>query len=267
MADVLVQDGNRPRLKSVALPAEHGGWGFLIEPMILGMLVAPSAPGLWLCLAAFGLFLLHQPSKIAIKDLRRGRVFERTRWAARFVSLYGALTIMGLVGAVLSAQSAFWLPLLAALPAAGVQFYFESRNQGRDLLPELLGGITLSATAPMMVLAAGMPLSTALLLWLLLLLRILPSIHYVRVRLRLAKGKPVSPALPILIHVGGLIVALLFVLTNWTGAFVILATALLLARAVYGLLYAPRTTPAKIIGFQEMGFGLAYVILSALAVV
>ncbi|MDX2007394.1 MAG: hypothetical protein SFU83_19325 [Meiothermus sp.] len=28
-------------LRSVALPNEHGGWGFTLEPILLGLLVAP----------------------------------------------------------------------------------------------------------------------------------------------------------------------------------------------------------------------------------
>ena len=30
------------RLKAIALPPEHGAWGFLLEPIVLGLLVAPS---------------------------------------------------------------------------------------------------------------------------------------------------------------------------------------------------------------------------------
>lgn len=64
--------------KSVALPVEHGGWGLLIEPMLLGMLVTPSWAGLWICLSALGVFLIHQPLKIAIKDHLKGRHYART---------------------------------------------------------------------------------------------------------------------------------------------------------------------------------------------
>ncbi|MBZ0296495.1 MAG: YwiC-like family protein [Anaerolineae bacterium] len=40
-----VSTERRPNLRSVALPAEHGGWGFLIEPILLGLLVAFSVNG------------------------------------------------------------------------------------------------------------------------------------------------------------------------------------------------------------------------------
>ncbi|HRO23471.1 MAG TPA: YwiC-like family protein, partial [Promineifilum sp.] len=39
--------------KSVALPAEHGSWSLVSEPIVLGMLVAPTWAGLALVIAAF----------------------------------------------------------------------------------------------------------------------------------------------------------------------------------------------------------------------
>ena len=44
-------------IRSVALPTEHGGWGFLAEPILPGLLVAPSWAGLLLSLAALAVFL------------------------------------------------------------------------------------------------------------------------------------------------------------------------------------------------------------------
>ncbi|HDL49896.1 MAG TPA: prenyltransferase, partial [Actinobacteria bacterium] len=42
------------RLRSVAMPTEHGGWGFTLEPIILGLLVAPSPAGWEIAAAALG---------------------------------------------------------------------------------------------------------------------------------------------------------------------------------------------------------------------
>lgn len=40
---------NAPRslLRSVGVPTEHGGWGITTEVIVLGLLVAPSAAGVW----------------------------------------------------------------------------------------------------------------------------------------------------------------------------------------------------------------------------
>ena len=44
-------DAQRVRLRSIALPTEHGGWGFTLEPILLGLLVAPTWAGFGLAVA------------------------------------------------------------------------------------------------------------------------------------------------------------------------------------------------------------------------
>ena len=45
MLDRMTTSDRRPTLRSVAMPAEHGGWGLTLEPGILGVLLAPSLAG------------------------------------------------------------------------------------------------------------------------------------------------------------------------------------------------------------------------------
>jgi hypothetical protein len=60
-------------LRAVALPPEHGGWGFVLEPLILGLAVAPSAAGAALAFFALGAFLARHPLKLLLNDVSRGR--------------------------------------------------------------------------------------------------------------------------------------------------------------------------------------------------
>ena len=59
--------------RSVAVPREHGGWGFLLDPILLGLLVAPSAAGIFLVLLDLASFLARTPLKIVWKDSQSGR--------------------------------------------------------------------------------------------------------------------------------------------------------------------------------------------------
>ena len=59
--------------KAVALPAEHGGWGFLTEPVVLGLVLAPSAAGLCLALAALAAFLTRHPLRLWLMRSTQGR--------------------------------------------------------------------------------------------------------------------------------------------------------------------------------------------------
>ena len=54
-------------IREIALPTEHGSWGFVLEPLVLALLVAYSFPGLMLALCTFFMFLSHQPIKNLFK--------------------------------------------------------------------------------------------------------------------------------------------------------------------------------------------------------
>ena len=69
------------RLRPLLLPVEHGGWGFLLEPVVIALIAVPGAATVLLALAALGLFLSRQPLKVAIDDARHRRRVPRTRVA------------------------------------------------------------------------------------------------------------------------------------------------------------------------------------------
>src|ERR1043165_2882142 len=122
------------RVKTVALPTEHGGWGITLEPVVLGLLVAPTLACAGLALATVGAFLARHPFKIVAGDRRRGRRFPRTPVAERFTALYAVGARGGFAFALLTARGfAFLLPLALALPLGAVQLWFDARGQSRGL--------------------------------------------------------------------------------------------------------------------------------------
>jgi hypothetical protein len=250
-------------IKSVALPSEHGGWGFLVEPILLGLLVAGSWQGVLLAAAALGVFLIHQPLKIAVRDRLKGQRPPRTLWAERFAVGYGLLALIPLL-LLITAATDFLLPILLAVPLAGVQLYYDARNQSRRLLPEICGAAALAMIAPSIAMLAGWSLAAGLILWLMLALRGLTSILYVRARLRLEHSKPASPGFVWLAH-GAALLTLMGLrglqLVPWLA---LLAFAVLGIRAGLGLSRYRTPRPAKIIGFQELGYGLVTTIGIAL---
>ncbi|NWG17922.1 MAG: YwiC-like family protein [Chloroflexi bacterium] len=251
------------KIRSVALPAEHGGWGFLLEPILLGLLVAPSLAGLWLAVGVGGMFLTRQPLKITLADRRRGRRFARTAAAERFVLAYGAVSLLGFAAAVLAAGPAILLPMALGLPFMVVQLAYDFANRSRAALPELAGPLALASVGSSIALAGGWMFNPALALWALLAARALPSVLYVRARLRLEHGKPTAKVPPLIAQGAGILAALAL----WAdGLAPLLASAGLLAllmRAALGL-YHRVPTPAKAIGFREIAFGLLVVALVAL---
>src|SRR3954465_13030737 len=65
-------------LRPLAIPNEHGGWGFLFEPIVLAGLAAPSLGGALVAIAAVAAFLARHPLKLAAGDVVRGRRYPRT---------------------------------------------------------------------------------------------------------------------------------------------------------------------------------------------
>ena len=109
-------DTTQVRIRSIALPTEHGGWGFTLEPILLGLLVAPTVAGWGLAVATAAVFLARRPVKLVSTDLVRRRRLPRTRVALWFALGYGALALAGLALAVANAAGPFWWPLVAAIP-------------------------------------------------------------------------------------------------------------------------------------------------------
>jgi hypothetical protein len=250
-------------MRLVALPVEHGGWGLLLEPIALGIAVAPTAAGTLLGLAALGAFLARHPLKIALADRRRSVRYPRTVWAERFAQLYGLVAVVAFVAALRLASAAVWAALLVAAPLVLVQFGSDLRNQQRKLWPELAGASALAAMAPAIVLAGGWGPAPAFALWVALVARAAPAIMYVRVRLRRMRGVAVSSGPVILAHVTGVLAVVGLAVGRLAPATAVVALAILLGRAVYGLSPGRPSVPPVVIGKQELAFGVLTIALLA----
>lgn len=250
------------RWRSVALPTEHGGWSFIIEPILLGLLLAPSLGGVALGVTALGAFLLRQPLKIFVKDVRSGRQAPRTYIARQFLLFYATLTFAASLITLLLIPSLYTLlPLLLALPLVAVQLTYDMGNKSRSLVAELAGSLATGALASSIVLMHGWSLFTALGLWLALAAKAITAVLYVRSRLRLERGKPADLILAIVAH--ELACALLLIANRYGfipwGA--VLAMGILTSRAALGLSPWRAAHPPKVIGMQEIAYGLGFVLL------
>jgi hypothetical protein len=254
------------RIKSVALPVEHGGWGMLGEPLLLGLLVAPSWAGVGIGLAALFAFLTRHPLKLALADRPQGRRNARTIAAERFALLYATLALAALVPSARGAAG-WWLPLVLAAPLGLVQLTLDARHQGRALLPELMGGVALGSVAAAEIRAAGWSLAVALAAWAVMAVKAAAAILYVRARLRCDRGLPFGRTAVVAVHVaaiGGAVVLAALGGAPWLAA---AAFVLLLARALHGLSRFHRRVRPRSLGFMEMGYGIAFVAFTVLGYV
>jgi hypothetical protein len=141
------------RWKAVALPAEHGGWSFLAEPAVLGLVLSPSAAGACLALAALAGFLARHPLRLLLIDRRNGVRYPRTALAERVFAGYAGMAALLLAVATALAPAPFWLPLLVAAPIGLVALGFDALGRNREALPEVAGAVALGSSATAIALA------------------------------------------------------------------------------------------------------------------
>jgi hypothetical protein len=249
------------------MPTEHGAWAFLAEPLLLGLIVAPSLAGVLIVLAALTAFVARQPLRLFVSDMRRGQRYPRTALAQRLFVWLAILGALALTGAVILSRGPAFIVLALAAPFAAVALAFDVRLRARHVAAELCAALALAATATAMAFARGWDVWPAMALWGVLAARAAPTVLYVRARLRLERGEPAGIAVALAAHAAALAWAAWLAsegLIPWLG---VAAIGLLAARAAYGL--SPRrprlTTPQ--LGVSELVFGLITVLAVGLGVV
>jgi YwiC-like protein len=262
---VSVQPQGEPvRLRALALPVEHGGWGFLLEPIVLGLLLCPTPAGAWLGVAALCAFLVRHPLKLVLGDRRRGTRAPRTALAARFACAYAAGAFAALAAALALSSPRVTVQLLLASPLAALAVLRDASGRSRDAAAELGGAAALAASVGAITLAGGWSMPAALLLWLVLAARSATAILYVRARIRLDRGVGAGSGLVVACH------ALLLLVGAWLAALAalpwlaVVALATLLARAAHGVSKRRALLKPQQLGRQELAFGSLVVVLLAL---
>ena len=239
----------RPSLsiRPLALPSEHGGWGLLLEPVVLAMLVAPSPAGSLIGLGAVTMFLMRHPLRLAVHDRMAGRRYPRTGFCELLAGGYAVGAMLAFAAAWTRAGSRPLLVLTAALPFAAIQFGYDVRNRSRRAIAEVAGAIIPASLAAAIAIAGGS--TAALTLSVLILCRSIPAVLYVRTTLR-----GTSRATMLAAHL--VAAALALAIAPLTAG---IAMLLLLTRAAI-----PTHATAKMIGLREVGWGAVVVGIIAL---
>lgn len=252
------------RIRQVAIPTEHGSWSFLLEPLIAGLAVAYSIGGVWIAVMTVGAFLCRQPLKVLVAD-RMGRSnADRARAALAFFLLYASIFTIGVVGTVIVSGSQPLLPFALVLPLIGFQIFNDVSRRGRQLAPELCGAVSISASIAAIAIADGLPLAVAGSLWGVFVLRLIPSVLYVRNRLLLEKGKDHSRIIPALAHFAALIITCFLAYYGLIPILATFAMLVLLGRSLTGLAPGRKKKRAMQIGVLEIAYG-AMTVLAVVA--
>jgi hypothetical protein len=242
-------------IRPLALPAEHGGWGIVLEPIALALLIAPSVAGVSMGVAAVAAFLARHPLRLAARDRLHHRRLGRTAVCEQLALAYSAIAVAALVGAVALSSARILLPFAIAAPLGLLQFGFDVRNRGRAVIPEMAGIVAAGATAAAIALAGGRTISVAATLWILAMLRAIPALLFVRAVL----GRE-SRSIAIAVHVVAVAAAFALWQRHLAPLAAIAAMLLLLGRAIAGM---NQNMPARSVGIRELVWGATTVLLIA----
>jgi hypothetical protein len=251
----------RSPLRAVAVPAEHGGWGLTAEPVLLGLLVAPSVAGGCLGLAAVVTFVAHTPLRVALVDRHRHRDLERTRLARRVLLIELAAVAALVAVAARTASAAFWWPAVVAVPLVIVALWFDTRSRSRRLAPELAGTIGISSVTAMIIFAGGGDPAVAWAAWLIFSARASTSIPHVRALIARLHGRSVRSIELLVADAAALVVAgLAVVVTIAASAGAVAVVAVVAVQR----LTAAKDVAAKVVGLRQLLLGLAVVAATAI---
>ncbi|HVU27132.1 MAG TPA: YwiC-like family protein [Verrucomicrobiae bacterium] len=249
------------KIIKLILPKEHGSWSLALEPVMLGLLVAPSAAGSALAVAALAGFFLRRP----LKSLFCEPSAAHRQWMIFCVVVLIIVAIAGLWAAAKFVGAENLWPLIPAALAGLAFAWFDSRNEARAEAAELAGAIAFGILPAAFGALAGWSAMASVALALVMLVRSVPTVMFVRTYMRLKKGRTTT-RVPALIAAGaGLLLTIALVLTRlapWAAAMF----AFLIAVLTFGLLgdHRPRLA-AKTVGLIEMTLGATMVLTLAVA--
>jgi hypothetical protein len=248
--------------RSIAFPVEHGGWGLLAEPVLLGLVLAPSRAGVALAAGVLFAFLARHPLRLVLLDRRKAARYPRTVVAERWLGCYLGMAVASLLLA-LGLTAAFWPALAVALPPGVVALLFDARGRSREAAAEIAGACALSTSSSAIALAGGAAAGLAFGASALLAMRAVATILYVRARIRQDRGLEAGSRQALLGHVLALVGAVAVYVLGWGPLAALPAFAILLVRAAWGLSKRRRVLRPQALGYQEMGFGLLTLVLLA----
>jgi hypothetical protein len=249
-------------VRSLALPTEHGGWGFTLEPILLGLLTAPSATGWELAVASTAVFLARRPLKLVTTDLVRRRWLGRSAAALMIALVYVLIAAAGVVGAFVTTQGPFWWPMIAAAPLAAIALSADARSRNRRLVPQLAGAIAMGSTVAAIGMGAGRGWVLSFGLWGVLAARDLAAIVLARGMVRRFKAKTVEAGPILVVQIVAVAAVGAMALAAAVPWLSVVAMAILGSVAFVSLRRPP--VPASAVGWTQMGVGLLVVLLTAL---
>jgi hypothetical protein len=238
------------------MPREHGSWSLALEPIALGLLLAPSVAGGCLAGATFAAFLARRPLKTVLDN---SIPTARRHLARRALLGLGGLSGVLATLAYCFAEGRFILWLLPAVVLGAMFLWFDLRKAGREQAAEIFGSAAFAMITGAIVAASGRRSSAILVASFLMLARAVPTVLFVRAIVRGNKTGAFHPAAMLVSAIGAAAIATLLAVRDMMPILTVAPVLLLLTRAILFLGENRKLLRARTLGLQELIVGVLYV--------
>ncbi len=247
------------KFRKIALPEEHGSWGFVLEPLILSLLIAFSIQGLYIAAAAFFVFLSYQPLKILL-NAKINKALKKN--AGVILSVYILVSIAFFAAALKESASSAFFPFVIAFVFMGVYLFSDELGRAKTLLSGILAPAGFSFISLTILLVSGWKLSLVLGFYLLLLNRIVPTVFFVHERMKLSRKTKPDILKVALIGAAGILIIAASIQLNILPVYSAAAAAVLFVRSIIGLMPGMEKLNVTKVGILEFIYGAAYVAIN-----
>ncbi|MEO6001938.1 MAG: YwiC-like family protein [Opitutus sp.] len=255
--------GTRPtiwRFPDLMMPKEHGSWSLALEPVALGLIIAPSIGGAWLAVAVIAGFFARRPLRIALQE----HDLTRRDDAVTALALCATVALVAFSLALVDSGTRWTIWLVPTFLAGAIFLFFDLNNHGRAEAAEIAGAAAFGSLPAAFVAIHDGSASIAIAAALVMLARVLPAVVGVRAILRARKTGTWCAGRALL--VSAVAVAALYALTvlhlvaSLTGSLL----SLLIVPLVVALVLRC-TWKARMVGMAEALLGIAYVLVAGFA--
>ena len=244
------------RWRELVWPREHGSWSLALEPVALGLLVAPSAAGACLAGAVLAAFFARRPLRTAVGDATPARCIEALGPLAALVAVAFA-AILG----VIAVSGVAWMAWLVPAAIAGAAFlYFDLRSEGRAEAAEVAGAAAFAFLPAAFVALAHGGAAKSLAVALLMLGCAVPAVLTVRAALRAAKTGVLRRAPALATSAIALAAAAILARENLAPLAALVLLAILALRTLALLVWPRPAWRARTLGMIEAALGVVFVV-------
>jgi hypothetical protein len=250
------------KIRHIALPEEHGSWGFVLEPLVLALVIGYSQQGLFLASASFLLFLAHQPIRII---LNKKKILSLRKKAGGVLLIYLTLAVL-LFGLVYQSAVHYLLyPFLLAFLLMGGFLLFELSGKARKITSEIIATVSIGFIAVSIVLLSGWSEVKGWAFFILLLNRAVPTVLFIHERIKVVRQQKMNKWIPVTVALIGFATALYLAMQSLIPQLALLGIVILIARIIIGFTEPLLKLTLKQAGILEFIYGILFVIISAVA--